>query len=153
METENSPINIINNGTLIKGDIKAEGDFRLDGTLQGNIELNGKLVVGDTGVVNGNVLCMNANIIGSVNGNLSVKELLSLHSTARVRGDILINKLSIEPGAVFSGKEPHLVVDGKQTGLDAGSADVIGDRVQHDFFPPPCISLCSRFRSGVQISV
>ena len=104
MEMENSPLNMITDGTLIKGDIKAEGDFRLDGTLQGNIELNGKLVVGDTGVVNGNVLCMNANIIGTVNGNLSVKELLSLHATARVKGDILINKLSIEPGATFSGK-------------------------------------------------
>ena len=104
METESSPINIINDGTLIKGDITATGDFRLDGTLQGNIQLNGKLVIGDSGVVNGNVLCQNANIIGTVNGNLSVKELLSLHATARVRGDILINKLSIEPGAVFSGK-------------------------------------------------
>lgn len=104
MEIENSPINIITDGTIIKGDIVASGDFRLDGKLEGNIQLNGKLVVGDSGVVNGNVLCQNANIIGTVNGNLSVKELLSLHSTARVRGDILINKLSIEPGAVFSGK-------------------------------------------------
>ena len=104
MEVENSSINIINNGTLIKGDITASGDFRLDGTLEGNIQLDGKLVVGDTGVVNGNILCQNANIIGTVNGNLSVKELLSLHSTARVKGDILINKLSIEPGAVFTGK-------------------------------------------------
>lgn len=103
VETTNS-INIITNGTVIKGDITATGDFRLDGTLEGNIQLNGKLVVGDTGVVNGNVLCMNANIIGTVNGNLSVKELLSLHQTARVKGDILINKLSIEPGAVFTGK-------------------------------------------------
>lgn len=104
METENSPINIINNGTLIKGDITATGDFRLDGTLEGNIQLNGKLVIGDTGVVNGNILCQNANVVGTVNGNLSVKELLSLHATARVKGDILINKLSIEPGAVFTGK-------------------------------------------------
>ena len=104
MEVENSSINIINNGTLIKGDITASGDFRLDGTLEGNIQLDGKLVVGDTGVVNGNILCQNANIIGTVNGNLSVKELLSLHASARVRGDILINKLSIEPGATFSGK-------------------------------------------------
>lgn len=103
VETTNS-INIITNGTVIKGDITASGDFRLDGTLEGNIQLNGKLVVGDTGIVNGNILCMNANIIGTVNGNLSVKELLSLHSTARVKGDILINKLSIEPGAVFTGK-------------------------------------------------
>ncbi|MBO4586695.1 MAG: polymer-forming cytoskeletal protein [Bacteroidales bacterium] len=105
MEVENTnSINIITNGTVIKGDITATGDFRLDGTLEGNIQLNGKLVVGDTGIVNGNILCMNANIIGTVNGNLSVKELLSLHATARVKGDILINKLSIEPGAVFTGK-------------------------------------------------
>lgn len=102
-ETTNS-INIITSGTVIKGDITASGDFRLDGTLEGNIQLNGKLVIGDSGVVNGNVLCMNANIIGTVNGNLSVKELLSLHSSARVKGDILINKLSIEPGAIFTGK-------------------------------------------------
>ncbi len=104
MEPESSPINIITVGTLIKGDITATGDFRLDGTLEGNIQLNGKLVVGDSGVVTGNVMCQNANIIGTVNGNLSVKELLSLHTSARVRGDILINKLSIEPGAVFTGK-------------------------------------------------
>ena len=104
METETTAINIITDGTRIKGDIIATGDFRLDGVLEGNIQLNGKLVVGDSGVVNGNVLCQNANMIGTVNGNLSVKELLSLHTTARVRGDILINKLSIEPGAAFSGK-------------------------------------------------
>ena len=104
MEMESTAINIITDGTLVKGDITATGDFRLDGTLEGNIQLNGKLVVGDSGVVNGNVLCQNANIIGTVNGNLSVKELLSLSASARVRGDILINKLSIEPGAVFSGK-------------------------------------------------
>ncbi len=102
-ETTNS-INIITSGTVIKGDVTASGDFRLDGTLEGNIQLNGKLVIGDSGVINGNVLCMNANIIGTVNGNLSVKELLSLHSSARVKGDILINKLSIEPGAIFTGK-------------------------------------------------
>ncbi|MBR1766755.1 MAG: polymer-forming cytoskeletal protein [Bacteroidales bacterium] len=105
METEiPNQINIITDGTVIKGDITATGDFRLDGTLEGNIQINGKLVVGDSGVVNGNILCLNANIIGTVNGNLSVKELLSLHSTARVKGDILINKLSIEPGALFTGK-------------------------------------------------
>ena len=104
MEVESNSINIITAGTLIKGDISASGDFRLDGTLEGNIQLNGKLVVGDSGVVNGNILCVNANIIGTVNGNLSVKELLSLNATACVKGDILINNLSIEPGAVFTGK-------------------------------------------------
>ena len=104
MEMESTAISIITDGTTVKGDIIATGDLRLDGVLEGSIQLNGKLVIGDSGVVNGNVLCQNANIIGSVNGNLSVKEFLVLNASARVRGDILINKLSIEPGAVFSGK-------------------------------------------------
>ena len=98
-----SSINTIAQGTTIKGAVSAVGDFRLDGTLDGNITLNGKLVVGESGFVKGNVGCQNANIIGRVEGNISVKELLSLNSTANVKGDILINRLSIEPGATFSG--------------------------------------------------
>lgn len=96
-------INTIAKGTIIKGSISAVGDFRLDGTLEGNITLNGKLVVGESGLIKGNVVCQNANIIGHVVGNISVKELLALNSTANVKGDILINRLSIEPGATFSG--------------------------------------------------
>ncbi len=98
-----SSINTIAKGTTIKGDITAVGDFRLDGRLEGNITLNGKLVVGESGFIKGNIVCQNANIIGHVDGNTSVKELLSLNSTAVVKGDILINRLSIEPGATFSG--------------------------------------------------
>ena len=64
---------------------------------------SGKLVVGESGYVKGNVVCQNANIIGKVEGNISVKELLSLNGTANVKGDIVINRLSIEPGATFSG--------------------------------------------------
>jgi len=96
-------INTIAKGTTIKGAVSAVGDFRLDGTLDGNITLNGKLVVGESGFIKGNVVCQNANIIGRVEGNISVKELLALNSTANVKGDILINRLSIEPGATFSG--------------------------------------------------
>ena len=98
-----SSINTIAKGTIIKGDITATGDFRLDGRLEGNITLNGKLVVGESGFIKGNIVCQNANIIGHVDGNTSVKELLALNSTAVVKGDILINRLSIEPGATFSG--------------------------------------------------
>ena len=103
VESTNS-INILTSGTVVKGDITATGEFRLDGTLEGNLQLNGKLVVGDTGSVTGNILCLNANIMGTVKGNLSVKESLTLYRNSRVEGDILINKLSIEPGAVFLGK-------------------------------------------------
>lgn len=96
-------INTISQGTEIKGNVKASGDFRMDGTLEGDIFLDGKLVVGENGCIKGNIECQNANIIGKVWGNVTVKELLCLHSTAVVNGDIIINKLSIEPGAQFVG--------------------------------------------------
>lgn len=102
-EFENGPINTITEGTEIKGDIKAAGDFRFDGKLEGNFTLNGKLVVGENGHVNGNIVCQNATIMGHVVGNITVKDQLSLNAAANVKGDILINKLAIEPGASFSG--------------------------------------------------
>lgn len=103
IELETAPINTITAGSVINGTVNANGDFRLDGRLEGDITLSGKLVVGENGVVNGNVICQNANIIGAVNGNITAKEMLTLHATAKVRGDIVINRIAIEPGAVFSG--------------------------------------------------
>ena len=103
IEQDYSSVNTISNGTVIKGNISANGDIRMDGKLQGNITLNAKLVVGETGIVNGNVVCQNAHITGKVVGNITVQELLELQATANVKGDIVINKLSIAPGAVFSG--------------------------------------------------
>ena len=102
-ENTNGLINTITVGTSIKGDIQASGDFRLDGTLEGNITLTGKLVIGEQGRIVGNVVCQNANVIGIIDGNLSVKEFLTLYSTSKVRGDIVANKLAVEPGAYFTG--------------------------------------------------
>ena len=99
----NSLINTITVGTTIKGDIQANGDFRMDGTLDGNVTLTGKLVIGEKGLIKGNVVCQNANVMGAIDGNLSVKEFLTLYASARVKGDIVANKLAIEPGAYFTG--------------------------------------------------
>ena len=102
-EFENAPINNITTGSVITGSISAIGDFRLDGTLKGDMQLTGKLVIGEQGSIEGNIVCQNATVIGKVIGNISVKELLELSATAYVKGDILINRLSIQPGASFSG--------------------------------------------------
>lgn len=99
----NGSINTISRGTTIVGDVQANGDFRMDGVIQGDLTLNGKLVVGESGTITGNVICQNANVIGTILGNVTVKEQLALYATANVKGDILIGKLSIEPGATFSG--------------------------------------------------
>ena len=102
-DTTNSLINTMTVGTTIKGDIQANGDFRMDGILEGNITLTGKLVLGEQGHIIGNVVCQNANVMGVIDGNLSVKEFLTLYASSRVKGDIVANKLAIEPGAYFTG--------------------------------------------------
>jgi cytoskeletal protein CcmA (bactofilin family) len=102
-EMESNTVNTLSNGTVITGNITAQGDFRLDGTLNGDITINGRLVIGESGVINGNITCVYADVDGTVKGNINVKEQLSLRSTASIKGDIIINKLAIEPGASFSG--------------------------------------------------
>ncbi len=102
-EKDNNPINSITAGTVITGSVTANGDFRLDGSLEGDINLTGKLVVGEKGRVRGNVMCQNANIIGTIDGNLTVNDFLTLYATAVVKGDIVVNKLAIEQGALFCG--------------------------------------------------
>lgn len=96
-------INLLGSGTEVTGDIRSNGDIRIDGILTGSINSTGKVVVGSTGRVEGEIICLNADISGEVSARIKVSELLSLKSTARVIGDILTNKLAIEPGAVFTG--------------------------------------------------
>ena len=100
---ETPSVNIIGAGTVIEGDIKSEGDIRVDGMLNGSLNTKGKLVLGTTGNVEGEITCQNADISGSITGKIKVAELLSLKNTSKLSGDIITNKLSIEPGANFSG--------------------------------------------------
>lgn len=100
---EASAINLIGVGTQIIGDIISSGDVRIDGTLNGNIKLNGRLVVGPNGKIEGNVTAQNADISGEIKGTVEVVEMLALKATAKILGDMVIGKLSIEPGAIFTG--------------------------------------------------
>lgn len=103
MEVDANAHNKISNGTVITGDIESNADIRLDGTLNGNLNTKGKLVVGETGKVKGEITCKNADIEGKIEGKINVAELLSLKTTSRLNGDIVASKLAIEPGAKFSG--------------------------------------------------
>ena len=102
-EQESSAVNLIGSGTTIQGDITSNGDVRIDGTLKGTLTSKGKVVVGTTGIVEGQVNCQNADISGTIKAKVVVSELLTLKPSARLTGDIITNKLAIEPGAVFSG--------------------------------------------------
>ncbi len=95
--------NILGCGTKLKGDIESNGDFRIDGTLTGTIKTKGKVVIGSTGVVEGEIICQNADIEGTVKAKLEVSELLTLKAESKLEGDVTTGKLAIEPGAKFSG--------------------------------------------------
>ena len=102
-EVENPAINIIRKGTEIKGDVICAGDIRIDGVLNGTLTSEGKVVVGQSGTIEGEVTCKNADISGNIKANIIVRELLQLKASANIAGDINTNKLSIEPGANFTG--------------------------------------------------
>ena len=101
----NSPdrLNRIVEGTVIEGQINSESNIRIDGFLKGTINTKGRLVLGPEGKIEGDITCTNADIEGTLDGTINVKELLTLKSSAKLQGDISTNKLSIEPGAIFSG--------------------------------------------------
>ena len=96
-------INTIGAGTIVTGDVQSKGDIRVDGSLKGSLNTSGKVVLGKEGVIEGDVLCNSADISGTIKAKITVSQLLSLKATAKLNGDIITNKLSIEPGASFSG--------------------------------------------------
>ena len=98
----NSQQNVIAQGTKIVGDIESKGPFRIDGTIQGNIKTDGKVVVGKSGNIKGTLQAVNVDIEGQFSGKLILKGTLSLKSSARIEGEVQVNKLAVEPGALFN---------------------------------------------------
>lgn len=94
--------NVIGKNTKITGDIISEGDFRIDGTLEGNIETKGRIIIGETGFIKGKADCTNADIEGKFSGDLQVSNTLTVKTSANITGDVVIGKLSVEPGATFN---------------------------------------------------
>ena len=81
-------LNRIVDGTKIIGDILSESNLRIDGEVHGNISTKGKVVIGESGMVNGNLTCQEADVEGKIDGNLSIEGLLILRETAKIAGDI-----------------------------------------------------------------
>ena len=100
--TENlGKTNRIVQGTEITGNVFSEADFRLDGTLLGNFTSNGKLVIGPQGKLIGDISCVHLDIEGIFEGNSTIKEQVSIRSTAIIKGNLTMNQLLVEAGAKF----------------------------------------------------
>ncbi len=94
--------NVISKNTSITGDMISEGDFRIDGSLEGTLKTNGRVIIGVGGSIKGKVESTHADIEGNFSGELLVHETLTIKGTANISGDVVIGKLSVEPGATFN---------------------------------------------------
>ena len=95
---------LISTGTTLKGDISSNSDLRVDGTIIGNIRGNAKIIIGSSGVVEGDIEGNQADITGKVTGNLKIKDLLQLRGECNINGNVNAGKLQIEPTATFNGQ-------------------------------------------------
>lgn len=100
---ETPSINVIGQGTSITGDVVTNGDIRIDGQMKGRLQSSGRVVIGATGAMEGEIECRTGDFSGQVNANVKVGELLILKASVRLTGDITTAKLAVEPGAIFTG--------------------------------------------------
>ena len=96
--------NVLTSDVEIKGNLKFAGELLLDGKLEGEIQTDGVLNLGDTAVVNGNISAQSVTVRGKVHGNISAKEKIEIKSKAELFGDIQATKLIVEEGVTFVGK-------------------------------------------------
>ncbi len=95
-------LNSLVRGTVTEGNVIAENDIRVDGIIKGTLRCSAKVIIGPSGFIDGEVTCENAMIEGKFNGNLRVKELLSVREAAEITGDVVAGKLTIAAGAIFN---------------------------------------------------
>ena len=98
----NNQQNMVTQGTTFNGDIESEGDFRVEGRINGSLKTSGKIVVGKTGMIDGSIDAENADFEGGFTGKLKLNGTLVLRSSAYIEGEVSISKLSVEPGATFN---------------------------------------------------
>lgn len=96
-------ISRISTGTIIKGEIMSPYDIRIDGTFEGKIQTKGRVVVGETAFIKGDIICENIDLWGKVDGNVFVKDTLSLMEGCSVNGNLNTRRLSVELGSTFNG--------------------------------------------------
>ena len=97
-------INSLSQGTTLEGTISTDSDLRIDGTIKGNLDCKGKLIVGPNGLIDGEINCQNAVIEGTVIGNLSVEELLDIKETGNINGEVVTGKIRVQSGAILNFK-------------------------------------------------
>lgn len=99
-DSGNIVANRINEDCTVRGDIKSISDIRIDGTVEGGVVCEAKVVIGVTGKIQGNISCVNLTVSGYVNGDIIVQDTLYLRKTSYIGPHaVRFNKIIIEDGA------------------------------------------------------
>ena len=106
--------NAIGKGTVIEGNVYAEGDLLVEGTVKGDVTTKTKLVVGVSALIEGNILAQHAEIAGRVQGTVKALGLLVINSSGTILGDVITKDLNVESGSTFNGR---LQVGGNVTAI------------------------------------
>lgn len=101
---DTNSIDRIAEGTTIDGNIHSAKSIRIDGKVSGSVICEGRVVVGKTGVIDGEVSCDSADVEGTINATLKVTGLLELKATATINGNSQVGKLKVDPGAEINGQ-------------------------------------------------
>lgn len=96
--------NVLNSDVEIKGNLKFTGELLFEGKLEGEVNADGVLHLGESGVINGNVNANTVVVRGKINGNVNAKDKIEIKSKAELFGDIRAAKLAIEEGVTFVGR-------------------------------------------------
>ena len=106
--------NLIGKGTVIEGNVHAEGDLLVEGIVKGDVTTKTKLVCGPSALIEGNILAQHAEIAGRVHGTVKALGLLVINSSGTILGDVITKDLNVESGSTFNGR---LQVGGNVTAL------------------------------------
>lgn len=113
----------ISTGSVVKGEINSPSDIRIDGSFEGKIISQGRVVIGEKAVISGDIICENVDFWGKMTGNLFVKDTLALKEGCAVKGNLNIRRLVVELGASF---------DGNCKMLSDGEFDKVSGKVTED---------------------
>ena len=100
---ENGQTTVIAKGTSMDGKFACTENVRLDGSIKGEVRVDKRLVMGETGVVEGNIVAQDAVIKGRIIGDIIVRESLQLVGTAVIEGNITARTMVVEEGARYNG--------------------------------------------------
>ena len=115
--------NVLGRSCTVRGDLSAEGAFRIDGTVEGSVESRAAVVVGESGTVRGLVRGTDVVVAGTVVGDVICSGHLEILAKGRIEGDISAKSMRIETGGVFRGTSS---MGGEASGSVAEDADPRG---------------------------